>query len=287
MDEQVEAPQEIAPEQVEETTEATTVDETVAEDTQTEVVETETTEEDTGEETAEEAPKKKGISKRFSDLTAQRKAAEQYAQRMEEQNRQLMDMVQRSQPQQPQEVVQAAPTSLPDRYDFDDDAQYQQAVTSFMDSQFNQRFSGLQEQARERKQQEVQQERQRTTQDRLSGISASGADKYEDFGEVAYIPNALVDFVAVSEHADELAYRWGQNPAEAQELLELSQTNPYAVAAKIGRLDAELSARTKTTTKAPPPVKPVGSRSEAIIDDDKLSMKDWLAKRNAELDKRK
>jgi hypothetical protein len=280
--------QEITPEQVEETVEATTTEEPVAEETQPEAEETEeVVEEDTGEETAEEAPKKKGISKRFSDLTAQRKAAEQYAQRMEETNRQLMDMMKAQQPQQPPEVVQPVPTSLPDRYDFDDDAQYQAAVTSFMDAQFNQRFSGLQEQARERKQQEVQQERQRSTQDRLAGISTSGAEKYEDFAEVAYIPNALVDFVAVSEHADELAYRWGQNPAEAQELLELSQTNPYAVAAKIGRLDAELSARTKTITKAPPPVKPVGSRSDAVVDDDKLSMTEWVKKRNAELEKRK
>ena len=280
MEEQVEAPQEIAPEQVEETVEATTTEETVAEDTQPEAEGTEeVVEEDTGSETAEEKPAKKGISKRFSDLTQQRKSAEQYAQRMEEQNRQLMEMLQRNQTPQQQEVVQPVPTSLPDRYDYDDDAKYQQAVTSFMDAQFNQRFSGLQEQARERKQQEVQQERQRSTQERLAGISTTGAEKYEDFGETAYIPNALVDFVAVSENAVELAYRWGQNPAEAQELLELSQNNPIAAAAKIGRLDAELSARTKTTTNAPPPVKPVGSRSAATVDWDKVPIEDWVKAR--------
>lgn len=276
MEEQVVQAEE--PVAVEETTEATTVEETVAEETQTEAEETvEETEEDTGETAEEEPQKKSGLQKRFSTLTAEKKAAQRYAERLEQHNLQLMEMMQKGQqPPQPETTQPpVASTPPPDKYDFDDEAQYQQAHNAWMDGEFNRRFEGLQTRAQEHRQKQQQETAQRETAEKLSSIKEQGSVKYEDFEDVAFIPHGLVDIVAVSENPEEIAYRWGKNPAEWQALMAEAQSNPYAVAAKIGRLDAEISARPVKQTAAPAPVKPIKGATEVSVNPDDLSIEEW------------
>lgn len=104
-----------------------------------------------------------------------------------------------------------------------------------------------------------------------------------NFGKKAYIPQALIPFVANSDALKEMALHWGENQDEALGLLGKTERE---VAIEIGRLEARLlssrkkkKVKPKTDSKAPVSTKPIGSRHTPEVDEERLSDEDWIEKR--------
>ena len=89
--------------------------------------------------------------------------------------------------------------------------------------------------------------------------------KYDDFEQVAYNPslkitNVMAQTIQASEVGPDVAYYLGTNPKEADRISRLA---PFLQAKEIGRIEAKIVSDppAKKTTSAPPPIAPVGARS--------------------------
>jgi hypothetical protein len=115
---------------------------------------------------------------------------------------------------------------------------------------------------------------------------AKAAERYEDFEEVAHNPSlpitqAMAEVIQdAGEKGPDLAYWLGSHPDDAARISRLS---PIAAARELGRIEATLTTpQPKKTTQAPEPPKTVAGKDTAAKDPDKLSMDEWVKKRNKE-----
>lgn len=249
-------------------------------------------EQESEEESDSEEPVEKPnrLNKRFSELTAQRKAAEQRAEMLAEQNRQILERLERrDQPQQPQPQPQQRvpkPGLPPDRYDFGSDQEYQQAFSNYQNHTeaytrqvFNDEIANRQQQYAQQNMQQQQEEAKRQVGEKLKSVSEKGSKLYPDFGDVAFIPVEVAGYTAQLDNAADIAYYWGQKPEERARIAQLAQSNPLQAAAEITRLDERFAS--KKMTNAPPPPKKVGSNNQGNVDPDKLPIEEWIKLREA------
>lgn len=259
----------VTPEEVEEPAEATTADE------QEEEIE------EPGDDSADEPPKKsKGVQKRIDELVRQREEERARADRLEAA---IMQQMQQRHPQEqpaPAPQFPDAPPIPPDRYMYDTDTEYQQAVAQYQQENLAFVQGQIYRVQQEAQGQYQQQQRQQQIAQGLQGLVAKGAAAHPDFQSVAFVPRGLEDVFVASENGAEIAYHLGKNPAELQRITALS---PVQAAYEIAKLDAKLSAPKPAATKAPAPINPVGGNTPAEKDPDKMTIEEWMAWRQKQV----
>ena len=121
-------------------------------------------------------------------------------------------------------------------------------------------------------------------------------EDYEDFAYTAPI-DSVTDLIMAMDEGPRIAYYLGKNPETAARINSLP---PHLAAIELGRLDAKLAtereqAKAKSVSKAPPPV-PRLETSDADTgfavkasdpSSDKLSMRDWMERREKELKRKR
>jgi hypothetical protein len=117
------------------------------------------------------------------------------------------------------------------------------------------------------------------------------AERFPDFHAVVSNPNlhindAMVEFIAESDLGADVAYYLGKNPMKASVIAQMS---PVKAARELAKLESELAARPKATpSKAPEPIKPVGSRgsSGTALPSDDDDIETWMRKERERMRKR-
>lgn len=140
-------------------------------------------------------------------------------------------------------------------------------------------------------------ERQRTEeaerrQEAFIEKAEKAAERYPDFQQVVSNPalpitEAMAEFIAESDQGADVAYFLGKNPMKAAAIAQMS---PVKAARELAKLEGELAARPKATpSKAPDPIKPVGSRGSSTSampsDDDDIAT--WMRKERERVSKRR
>ena len=254
-----------------------------------EMVEEDATTSEESVDSQETEPKKLGgVAKRIGELTAQRHEAERRAEAAEKREQQVRDMLDRqlqSKKLEPEPEPQKA-TTEPQLAQFQT---YEEYVAAVADYKVELRF------------QKLDQERQAAEAVKQKAEVQTGfqrkADEFKaqtpDFEEVAYNPSlpitdVMADALNYSESGPQVLYHLGKNPEEAQRIAELSLRSPVAAAIELGKLEAKLSLpQPRTTTQAPPPIRPLsGGSGSAIVDPDKMTSDEWRKWREDQLRKR-
>jgi hypothetical protein len=200
------------------------------------------------------------------------------------------------------EAAAAPPKEAPKKptpADFDDYGAYVEALTDFKaDEKVNTALD-----AREKAAAEKQEAKTRVTtwNERVTEARKTLPD-YDAVMAASDVPVAdhVLDELRDSELGPQLAYHLDKNPDVAE---KLNNMNPRQAAREIGRLEAKLLstvsaspdpevdapqkdpepvAPTIKTTKAPPPVKPVGQGRSTSVDLAKASMDDYVKTRAAQ-----
>ena len=132
-------------------------------------------------------------------------------------------------------------------------------------------------------------ERQEKLTETFLEKSEKAIERYPDFQSVVSNPllpinDSMAEFIAESEHGAEVAYFLGKNPIKASQIAHLS---PVKASIELTRIEQELASKPQQkTTKAPPPINPVGVRgksssSSTPSDDDDIAT--WMAKEKKRL----
>lgn len=201
---------------------------------------------------------KERLSLRFSELTSQREAARQEAQRAKEEadywRQQALSRQQSYDPAQ----------------GYEDDGS--QDIQSLVERAVEVRLQREAE-ARAQKAQQEQVQNLRTT------LLESGLDGAALIASGADIPftQAMFDALTVSEQPAVLADHLGRNPQEAERIAAMS---PAQQGVELARLEARLASQPRTTS-APPPPSTVGARAAASDDPRGMSMEQYIAARSS------
>ena len=112
-----------------------------------------------------------------------------------------------------------------------------------------------------------------------------GFEKYTDFEEVALdqtvpITPMVMNILAESDVPADVAYYLGKNRTEA---VKISRMTPLGAARAIGLIESKLASGevtnptppNKKTTKAPAPIKPVGSKETVVKDPANMTQKEY------------
>lgn len=153
----------------------------------------------------------------------------------------------------------AAPAGEPRIDDFDS---YDAYVAALTDWKVNMRFKARDEAEATAKAKAAADAAVQAFQQKADAARA----KYEDFddvvGDAPPITAVMRDALLESEHGADVMYHLGQNPAE---ITRISQLSPVAQVRELTRLEAKLApppapeAKPKAITKAPEPIRPVGT----------------------------
>lgn len=203
---------------------------------------------------------KERLSLRFSELTSQREAAKQEAQRAREEAEHWRQQALAS--QQAYEPAQGQDYGY-DPQDFDS------AVDRAIE-------------AREQKRREQEAQNAFTTQVQnlrttLLESGLDGAALVASGAEDIPFTRPMFDALAVSEQPAVLADHLGRNPTEAARIAGLS---PAQQGVELARLEARLASQPRTTS-APPPLPSVGSRAVASDDPSNMTMEQYKAARES------
>ena len=228
--------------------------------------------EETSEESAAEPPKKaKGVQKRLDELTRQRREAEARAER-ERQEREYWQRKALGEDNKP------APTTVkPTVEQFTTYEDYLEALT---DWKVEQKTVQAREAETRKSQEQVEQERKLSYDQRVANAEA----KYDDYQEVAHGAHwsptrDMAVAIMESEKGPDIAYWLGSHPDDADRIAGLSTT---AQIREIGKLEERLSRPApKPTTAAPPPISPSGAKAKAQKDPSEMTpteFKAWRAK---------
>lgn len=186
--------------------------------------------------------------------------------------------VHRRMEQQLRERAEAARVqNAPQREDFRDDETFSEAQIEHLAA---------------KKAQELLEKREREAQadkrtESFLEKAEKASERYADFQTVVSNPalqinEAMTEFIAESEMGADVAYYLGKNPLKAAQIAKLSAVG---AARELTRIEAELASKPKATpSKAPDPIRPVGSRgkpstSSMPSDDDDIST--WMQKERA------
>jgi len=225
--------------------------------------------------------KSKGVQKRIDELTAARHRAEREADFIREQyeaaQRQLKQFTEKPQ-QQAKPTAQAEGRPTIDQYDNVDD--YVAAVTDWKLEQV--------EKEREAKTREAQaRQEQETLARKVTEQTEKARQKYADFDEVVVhnpdlpITQTMAQSLVEMDQGADVAYHLGKNPQEAARIAALPASRQLI---ELGKLEASLALNAKKVTQAPPPVSSqvTGTAGGGGLSD-KMSVKEWIAARNAQL----
>lgn len=116
----------------------------------------------------------------------------------------------------------------------------------------------------------------------------SSMETLRDLGAMDNTPNAVAFSEAVldSDIPHKILHHLGTNPEEAERILALK---PIQQARAIGQLEAQLREKPAPETpvsKAPPPVKPVGSRSPVAKSPNDMTMEEYVKYRQKQMEGR-
>lgn len=251
-----------APEQVVE--QVVAPEQQAAPETQTEVQEPQAE----GEQ-SEAQPENRGkerLTQRFSELTAQRRAAEERAEAAER----ALAETRQQQHYQPQ---QDGPPDA-SQYEMGEyDPRYLQDTIAF-----NVRAT-LAEERRAQQYAAVQNERvqrSQTVSEKLLQSGLEGAITLVTDSSARVTPE-MVDALARSDDAPRLADHLGRNLAEAARIANLP---PHLQGYELAKLESRLASQPRTTN-APPPPNPVGGRATSAADPSKMTMEQYKAARES------
>ncbi len=159
----------------------------------------------------------------------------------------------------------------PDRYHFDDETAYQEAMVKWKDNDDDWKVSNLSLKSQE-KELETRMDnnlrRYMTNAERMKG-------KFSDFEEtterVYYVD--LAPIILESEFAPEISYFLAKNPAELERLKALPPTNKIM---EIGKLEARLvNVQKKSSTNAPQPFQTLEGNDVVEKSTDNMSDAEW------------
>jgi hypothetical protein len=243
-----------------------------------ETLETDEAEEGESEEdNEEEKPKKKsGFQKRIDKLSKAKAAAEQ------EREYWRQEALKNSPQQTEKESVETRITNdgEPNADDFDDHIDYVKAVARY---EYNQ--AKLKDET-DRKQNELKSKHENKLNEHSKRVMAFAEtvddfeDVVEDIGQDYLFSPALSELILESDIGPQVLYSLGKDMKELERINSLS---PLAAAREFGKLEARLSKtseetpkekQTKPTTKAPAPLKTVGTKSSGM----KKSLEDMTQK---------
>lgn len=239
---------------------------------------------DGDEEQKDDKPKKKsGFKKRIDKLN----------QRLMEKDREAEYW--RAKAERPQQVQETSAQAIqtnqtvsadakPNVDQFNTHAEYVEALTDWKVEQ--------KEKAREAKAREIQAQTEMQKQaashvERVKSFKEAHEDFDELIAEVDDIPISLTvkEVILGSDNGAELMYELAKNRDEYARICKLS---PIAAARELGKFEARIKAsesktETTKTTKAPPPVKPVGSKANATSKSpDEMSYQEFKKWREAQ-----
>jgi hypothetical protein len=202
--------------------------------------------------------KKPGVHQRIAELTREKHEERRARERIEQELAQLRQQA------QPPAATQATPgRPMPEQ--FNDWNDYEAARDTWLLTQAKQQWAAEQKQAETLKQ---QQERQRKFQERIAAFEREvpGAWQEAVSAPITTTP-AMLEVIAESEVGPRIAHYLATHLDEAY---AISQQGPYAQAAALGRIEAELKRPSaappiprNTVTRAPAPAPVVTAASGA------------------------
>lgn len=234
-------------------------------------------------------PKGKGIQSRIDELTRNWREAER-------REAALWDMIRRQQPQpqaEPEETEKPkAPPTL-EQFNYDE-AAYQAALFQHVKDEA---ARVAREELRQEREREQAQTKKQTFKQREAEYAKANADYLTLTRDPTLpLPSHIIELAVESENGPAILYHLAQNRDVAERIAGLS---PVAAAREVGRIEAKLEkpasapAAKPAISKAPPPPPRIESVESAVSirldgpDADKLSMSDWMARRNKQLARRK
>lgn len=229
-----------------------------------------------GEEQEEPEEKPPWFKKRFDRLTYQREQALREKAEAEKERERLAAEVERL------KTSKTAAEGKPKLEDFDSDEEYFDALT---DWKWEQRELKVKAEREKEEQTQTKQKAEQTFKETVVSVNTAGEAKYEDYTEtISALPPEVMDVelaqaIFETDAPEDIAYHLGKNPKEAAKISKLS---PLKKAIALGKIEARLA--TKTTTSAPPPIKPVKGKGTTDFDPDELlntNPSRWIELRNA------
>jgi hypothetical protein len=195
--------------------------------------------------------------------------------------RRLIEAETRAKVVQEMQVKPEIPQGKPKIEDFNDYADYTDALT---DWKVDQKLAQREEKLNEEKTQKVYESETSRLKDRVQETIEAGESKYDDFQDVVSNSKANISEVAnrailESDISHELYYHLAKNQDEAKRISELS---PYAQAKEIGKLEDKLSKTKPTLTKKPDPLEPIDGGNAAIKTLETMTQAEYEAKRAKE-----
>lgn len=219
--------------------------------------------------------KLKGVGKRLHQLTSERDYWKSLATQAQ----------QPAAPEKPQEPVKTLK-------DFEyDESKY----SAYLHEHYAKQAAEVaREEAGKWRESQEKQSRRQSFETRLADFADDHPDLYDGW-EATPISQPMAEAIETSDIGPEVAYYLKNNQDVALKLFHLP---PVLAAKEIGRIEAQLSAekakaKAKPVSKAPPPPPKVEAQEPGLSvsasspDSDKLSMNDWLKRREKELAKRK
>jgi hypothetical protein len=237
-----------------------------------------------------EAKEQSGINKRFSELTADKKEAQAKAAAAESAAAQLaadlktaIDKLNAigSKAEADKLESEAAADQKPERSKFDDPDGYDKALEEWGIRQGKRQAEAdiTKRQADEKAAAEQRSKEEKEAADRAAADEvwnqtvqtyndrrAKAIERLPDYEKVAegdhvMITNPMRDAILTADIGPQIAYHLGKNPEEAARIAALS---PFQQVKEMGKLEATLERAAKNnTSRAPDPIKTVGSRESA------------------------
>lgn len=263
-------------------------------------------------------PPKKGIQERFSDLTAQRKAAEALTAAANENVTRLTGVVE-TQSKQLAEALEAIKTAggskegdaiqaaqeadpRPKREAFDHPDQYEESLVQWSVRQGARTAAAEFERKLVERDQTAKDEANKTAEEQAKAEEkrrfdestkawverrAKVIEQIPDYEAVAESPDVMVTphmgaMIVNSDLGPQIAYHLGKNPQEAARIAGLALPQQIF---EMGRISAIVSAAAATKPKPPPePITPTGPRAAAAKKSvDEMSGDEYYEKRSPEL----
>jgi hypothetical protein len=258
---------------------------------------TESADEHSGE---PEGPKKsRGVQKKLDELRAQAEQARREVEAEREDKRRLMALLERqSGPQEApageQAVQPPAEPVRPNRADFQDDDEWDNALVEYSEQRSEwiakrEIDAQLERQREEAQRQAIMAQRQRAAETYEAKVEEAQG-KYRDFDTVARNPDVTIsyqmaDAIMFAPNGPDIQYYLGSNPAEAK---RLSQMPREAMLYELGRISHMVSSPAPAPapanqTKAPPAIKPLksGETPPVVKDPNSMSPEEYVAWRKA------
>jgi len=227
-------------------------------------------------ETDEPEKKKNSFQERISELSRQKKEAQQHAEEMERRARSLEERLANStQEDEPYPTLEA--------YGYDEQA-YQKALVDYTTSRSQRAYQqarleeeqGLLQEARQRQQQYMVQtfaERSNTFAETQPDFNTKMND--QNFVQTFRQSPSVQEAVLTSDNGPAMAYYLASNPQVAQEIASLS---PVMAGMKLAGIESKLSAPVSVKpTNTPEPIKPVTPGGKVDKDPESMTPKEYVA----------